>query len=73
MTQTWHIKDRSWGPVVSAGRLAHIWPSPMGNPPGPDILPFLAVLSSNSHLVTRESSKCGLDDGLHVDEGGEDL
>ena len=63
--------------MVSSGRLAHIWPPPLGHPPGPDILPLQAFLSSwqsgKQSSEHKESSKRVLDDGLVVDEGGEDL
>ena len=63
--------------MVSSGRLAHIWPPPLGHPPGPDILPLQAFLSSwqsgKQSSEHKESSKRVLDDGLVVDEGREDF
>ena len=41
-----HLQDRSLDPVVSAGRLAHTWPPPLGHPTGQDILPLHASCSS---------------------------
>ena len=59
--------------MVSAGRLAHTWPPPLGHPPGPDILPLQAFLSSwqsgKQSSDHRESSKRAVDEGLVVDEG----
>ena len=63
--------------MVSSGRLAHIWPPPLGHPSGPDILPLQAFLSSwqsgKQSSEHKESSKRVLDDGLVVDEGREDF
>ena len=39
-------QERSWCPGVTADSLAHIWPASLGHPPGPDILPLHAILSS---------------------------
>ena len=33
--------------MVSAGKLAHTWPPPLGHPTGPDILPLQASCSSD--------------------------
>ena len=62
---------------MTADRLAHTWPSPLGNPPGQTSSHSKPSCPhdnlANSHLGTRESSKRGLDDGLLVVDGGEDF
>ena len=49
-----HLQDRSLDPVVSAGRLAHTWPPPLGHPTGQDILPLQASCSSDWSIPDQE-------------------
>ena len=63
--------------MVSVGRLAHIWPPPLGHPAGPDILPLQGLLvqwqSSKQSSGHKGVFQVVLDVGLSVDEEGEDL
>ena len=76
-------QDRSWGPGMTAGSMAHTWPFPLGHPPGPgypigpghpsttpSLLVLLACLLADSHLDTMELSKDILEEVLYEGEKG---
>ena len=71
------MRWETWAEGSLVTRLAHTCPPPLGHPAGPDILPLQGLLvlwqsskQSSGHKVVFQVVP---DEGLSVDEEGEDL